>query len=77
MEFFAYADDNCAPISFNSYKLRRITRSSVAGEGLELRGLFDAAVSLSNELAIFMQKTVPMQLLADNKSIFGVISRGS
>ena len=65
------------PISFKSYKSRRVTRSAIAGEVISFSDLFDVAAVLSAELEGMLGYKVPVQLLTDSMSLFDVISKGS
>ena len=68
---------NSAPITFKSYKARRITRSAMSGEVIAFSDMFDTAIAVSKELSVVMNQRVPVQLLTDSKSLFDVISKGS
>ena len=65
------------PINFKSYKSRRVTRSSMAGEVIAFSDLFDVATTLANELELVFSRKVPVQLFTDSKSLFDFISKGS
>ena len=64
------------PISFKSYKSRRVTRSSMAGEVIAFSDLLDVAAVLTAELQALTGAKVPVQLLTDSNSLFDVISKG-
>ena len=66
-----------APISFKSYKSKRVTRSVMAGEVIAFSDLFDVAATLSDEVGKILGKKIPVRLFTDNKSLFDVISKGS
>ena len=65
------------PISFKSYKSRRVTRSAMAGEFIAFCDLLDVAAVLAAELQALTGVKVPVQILRDSKSLFDVISKGS
>lgn len=48
----------------------------MAAGAIEFSDLFDVAVSVSQKLSIPLQKTVPVQLLTNDKNIFDIISKG-
>lgn len=66
-----------APISFKSYKARRIVRSAMSGEVIAFSDMFDIAITLSVELSDILGYRVPVQLMTDSKSLFDIISKGS
>ena len=66
-----------APISFKSYKARRVTRSAMSGEVIAFSDLFDVAISFAEELGNILSKKIPVQLLTDSKALFDVVSKGS
>jgi len=72
-------DDSGAvlPISFKSYKAKRVKRSVMAGEVIAFSDLFDVAVTLSEELSKVLGKKVPVNLFTDRKCLLDVISKGS
>ena len=69
--------NNSIPISFKSYKSRRVTRSVLSAEVIAFADLFDDALAIRSQLEHALQDTVPMHLLTDSKSLFDVISKGS
>ena len=72
-------DDSTAiiPINFKSYKSRRVTRSSMAGEVIAFSDLFDVATTLGAQLSTILGRQIPVQLFTDSKSLLDVISKGS
>lgn len=46
----------------------------MVGEVVAFSDMVDVVVSLSEKLATFLSKTVPVQLFTDRKSLFDVIS---
>ena len=75
--FLADSTNAVVPLSFKSYKSRRVTRSVMSGEVIAFSDMFDIAISMSVELSKILNRKVPMQLLTDSKSLFDVISKGS
>ena len=75
--FLGDSSDSVIPISFKSYKSKRVTRSVMAGEVIAFSDLFDVAVTISLELRHLLDIEVPVQLFTDSKCLFDVISKGS
>ena len=69
--------NNEIPISFKSYKSRRVTRSVLSAEVIAFADLLDDALAIRSQLEHALQVTVPMHLLTDSKSLFDVVSKGS
>ena len=65
------------PISFKSYKSRRIARSVLAAEVIAFSDLFDEAISLRSQVEEALRSAVPLHLFTDSKSLFDIISKGS
>lgn len=65
------------PISYNSNKSGRVTRSAMAGEVISFSDTFYIAGTLLDELKLLTGNDIPVQLLTDSKSLFDVISKGS
>ena len=74
---FADAISNAAPVSFKSYKSRRVTRSVLASEVIAFADLFDEAFTLSSQLEQALKRHMPIHLLTDSKSLFDIISKSS
>ena len=71
-------DTKCAiPISFNSYKFQIVTRSVLPAELIAFADLFDDASALLDQLEQALRRGLAMDLLADSKSLFNIISKGS
>ncbi len=71
-------DSNSAvPISFKSYKSRRVIRSVLSAEVIAFADLFDEAFSIRSQMEQATSRAVPMHLLTDSKSLFDIISKGS
>ncbi len=72
-------DENASaiPLSFRSYKSRRVTRCILSAELLASSDLFDDALSLRLQIEHALSWAVPMLLLKDSKSLFDMISEGS
>ena len=64
------------PITFKSYKSRRVTRSAMAGEVIAFSDLLDVAAVLAAEIQALIGVKIPVQVLTDGKSFFDVISKG-
>ena len=65
------------PISFKSYKSKRVTRSVLSAEVIAFADLFDQAFALRSQLEHAMNRSVPLHLMTDSKSLFDIISKGS
>ncbi len=65
------------PLSFRSYKAKRVTRSVLAGEVIAFSDLFDVAATLAMELKALLHVSIPVQLFTDSKCLFDIISKGS
>ena len=75
--FLFDGNNNSVPISFKSYKARRVVRSAMAGEVIAFSDMFDVGVTIAEELRITLHKEVPLHLLTDSKSLFDVVSKGT
>lgn len=75
--FLADENNKAAPISFKSFKYRRVTRSAMEGKVITLSNMFDVAVTLSEELQTLLGYRPPTHLLTDSKTFFDVIYKGS
>lgn len=64
--FLADDRDSVVPISFKSYKSRRVTRSPMAGEVTAFSDMFDIAIALSSEIISVLPYHVPVQLMTDS-----------
>lgn len=70
-------DHNSAvPILYQSYKLRRVTRSVLAAEVIAFSDLFDDAFALRTHLEGLLDRPVPIHLLTDSKSLFDILTHG-
>ena len=65
------------PISFKSYKSRRVTCSVLSAEVIACADKFDDAYALPSQIEQTLRRGVPMQLLSDSKSLFDIISKSS
>ena len=65
------------PISFKSYKSKRVTRSVLSAEVIAFADLFDQAFTLRSQLEHAINRSVPLHLMTDSKSLFDIISKGS
>lgn len=70
------ADDTkkCSILSYRSYNVKRIVRSSGAGETLALADSFDAAIVLRHDLETILHQSIPLLLLTDSQSLFSVLT---
>jgi hypothetical protein len=57
----------CCVLSFRSFKSKRIARSSMAAETMAFADTFDAAFSLTNDLASILGNPLPLLILTDSK----------
>lgn len=74
--FLGDSSNAVIPLSFKSYKARRITRSAMSGEVIAFSDMFDIAIALRQDLERMLNNAVPFHLLTDSKSLFDVISKG-
>ena len=65
------------PISFKSYKSRRVTRSVLSAEVIAFADLFGDAYALKTKIEHALQRYIPMHLMTDSKYLFDTISKGS
>ena len=65
------------PVSFNSIKSRRVTRSVLSADLIAFADLFDDAYSLRSQTEQATIRAIPMDLLTDSMSLFDIISKGS
>ena len=65
------------PISFKSYKSRRVERSVLSAEVIAFSNLFDDAYTIRSQTENAIGRAIPMHLLTDSKSLFDIISKGS
>ncbi len=63
-------------MTFRYYKARRFVRSEMAGEVMAFSDMFDAAVTLAEEIRSITKRHIPLQLLTDSKAPFEFISKG-
>ena len=73
----ADVDENTAPISFKSYKSRRVTRSIFAAKVIDFTDLFDEAFTLRAQLEQALKRPMPQHLLNDSKSLLDIIGKSS
>ena len=71
------ANNDCVPITFKSYKARRVARSAMTAEVIAFSDMVDAAITLARELENLLGRPVHLQLHTDSKCLFDVISKGS
>ena len=69
--------DSAIPVTFKSYKSRRVTRSVLSAEVIAFADLFDDAFALRSQMEQATNRAVPMHLMTDSKSLFDIISKGS
>lgn len=74
--FLTDKSDTVLPISFKSYKSKRITKSPMSAEVISFADMFDISISIKLELESMLDVKVPVQLLTDSKSLFDVIAKG-
>ena len=65
------------PISFKSYKSRRVVRSVLSAEVIAFADMFDDAYAIRTQVQQAIRCSVPMHLMTDSKSLFDIISKGS
>ena len=58
--------DRFSPISFKSYKSRRVVRSVLAAEVIAFADLFDDAYALRSQFEHALGRSIPMQLMTDS-----------
>ena len=61
-----------APISFKSYKARRVARSAMSGEVIAFSDFFDVATTFAEELGSMVSKKIAVELLTDSKPLLSV-----
>ena len=69
--------DNVIPISFKSYKSRRVTRSVLSAEVIAFADLFDDSFAIRSQIEHALGRPIAIHLLTDSKSLFDIISKGS
>lgn len=69
--------DKVIPISFKSYKSRRVFRSLMAGEFISFSDISDIAIELSQDISVLVDKKIPFPLFTDKKSLLDVILKSS
>lgn len=75
--FLTDRDGTSVSIKLKSYNSNLIVRSAMAREVIAFRDLFDLAATLAAKVGDLLQRTIPIQILTDSKSFFGIISKGS
>ena len=68
---------NAIPVSFESYKSRRVALSVLFAEVIAFADLFDDAPTIRNQLVFVLRKQIPVHILTDSKSMFDIRSKGS
>ena len=66
-----------APVSYNSYRSKRVARVLLSAEANAFADLFDNAYAFRSQLECAFLRAVPMHLLTGSKSLLSVISKGS
>ena len=74
---FPDVDHNSTPVSYKSYKSRRVARSVLSAEVIAFADLFDDALAISKHLEFVLRKPIPVHILTDSKSMFDTILKGS
>ncbi len=69
--------DNAIPVSFKSYKSRRVTRSVLSAEAIAFADMVDDALASQSQMEQALERTPLMHLLTDSKSLFDITSKGS
>ena len=64
------------PVSFKSYKSKRVTRSVWSAEVIAFADLFDQAFALRSQLEHAINRSVPLHLMTDSKSLLDIIRKG-
>lgn len=77
MLFMEDASGSAVPISFKSYKAKRVTISAISGRVTSFSDLLNVAAIHSAELQGIVGFKVSVQLLTEFKSLFDIISKGS
>jgi hypothetical protein len=78
MGFIVFVTDQisrCAPMTYQSGKCKRITRSVLAAEAIDFAEGFDEGFALKNDLREALGINVPLIILTDSKTLFDVITK--
>ena len=75
--FLTDGNHNSIPVSYKSYKSRRVGCSILSAEVIAFADLFDDAFAIRKQLEFVLRQSIPVHILTDVKSLFNIISRGS
>ena len=75
--FLADCRNRCQPISWSSYKSKRVTRSVLRSEVMSFAEGFDVAYSLKHDLENILLKQIPLVMLTDSLSLFDVTTKST
>ena len=68
---------NAIPLSYKSYKSRRVARSILSAEVIAFAELFNDALKIRKQLEFVLRQPISVHILTDSKSLFDIIYTGS
>ncbi len=69
--------DNVCVLHYASYKSRRVARSVLGAETYAFADAYDFAYCAKRDLEDILDRTVPLEIYTDSKSLFDVITKCS
>jgi hypothetical protein len=78
--YFIFLSDKieyCYPQHYSSHKSKRVTRSVLSGEVMAFADAFDMAMIIRHDLQYLLHHNVPITILTDSLSLFGVTSKST
>ena len=71
------ASNRCHPLFWSSHKSKRVSRSVLRSETMNLADAFDMAFTLRHDLEHMIQQSIPIIMITDSLLLFNIITKAT